>query len=242
MIEIHDDISALVERYDAFILDVWGVLHDGTKAYPGVPGALERLQAAGKKIAVLSNAPRRAPHVESRMVELGVPKGRYDFIMSSGEETWRCLLDRPDAFYKGLGPNCFHIGPARDENLFEGAKLTRVSDVAEADFILNSGPWGYEETLADHEPRLQVAIGRKLPMICANPDLVVMIGPRLVICAGTIARRYEELGGTVRYHGKPHASVYERIFEAFPDVPKARFCAVGDSLRTDIAGANAVGI
>ena len=218
------------------------MLHDGTAAYPGVPEALIRLHEAGKKIAILSNAPRRALHVESRMVELGVPKGRYDLIMSSGEETWRCLLDRPDAFYRSLGPKCFHIGPARDENLFEGANLIRVDDVAGADFILNSGPWGYDETLADHEDRLQVAAKRRLPMICANPDLVVMIGTRIVICAGTIARRYEALGGTVRYHGKPHPSVYERIMATFSDVPKKRICAIGDTLRTDIAGANAVGI
>lgn len=242
MIHIHDDISALVERYDGFILDLWGVLHDGTRAYPGVPEALTRLHDAGKKIALLSNAPRRAVHAEARMVELGVPKGKYDFVMTSGEDTWHHLRDRPDAFYQGLGRRCFHIGPQRDVNLFEGVDIERVERIEDAEFILNSGPWGHDETLADHVERLAKGAALRLPMICANPDLVVMVGPRIVICAGTLARHYEELGGQVRYHGKPHRGVYDRIMHMFDGLPRDRICAIGDTLRTDVAGANLVGI
>ncbi|MGE0719339.1 MAG: TIGR01459 family HAD-type hydrolase [Alphaproteobacteria bacterium] len=242
MITVHDDISAIADSYDGFVLDLWGVLHDGTKTYPGVAEAMIRLHDAGKRVALLSNAPRRSAAAEKRAVELGVPQGRYDLVMTSGEDTWHHLRDRPDAFYRGLGRRCFHIGPARDENLFDGVDLVRVEEVAEADFILNSGPWGYDETLADHEPRLRAAIARGLPMICANPDLVVMVGTRIVICAGTIARRYEELGGAVRYHGKPHRGVYERMMPLFDGIPPHRIAAIGDTLRTDVAGANLVGI
>lgn len=241
MIHIHDDISAIAEAHDGFILDLWGVLHDGTRAYPGVPEALTALHDAGKKIVLLSNAPRRAVNAESRMVELGVPGGKYDLVMTSGEDTWHHLRDRPDAFYQGLGRRCFHIGPARDENLFEGVNLERVERVEEAEFILNSGPWGHDETLADHEDRLALGVARGLPMVCANPDLVVMVGTRIVICAGTLARRYEQLGGTVRYHGKPHRGVYDRIMQEFAGIPRDRICAIGDTLRTDIAGANDAG-
>lgn len=242
MIPVHDGVAAIEDDYDAFILDLWGVLHDGTKAYPGVPEALTRLHARGKKIACLSNAPRRIAQVEDRMVAVGVPKGKYDMIMSSGEDTWRHLRDRPDAWYRALGPRCFHLGPERDENLFEETTFERVRDLAEADFIVNSGPWGYEETLADHEDRLREGARRGLKMICANPDLEVMVGLRIVACAGLLARRYEEFGGEVRYHGKPHPSIYDPILARFADVPKDRICAIGDTLRTDIAGANAIGI
>ncbi len=242
MIHIHDDISAIAEDHDGFILDLWGVLHDGTRAYPGVPEALTALHDAGKKIVLLSNAPRRAVNAEERMVELGVPGGKYDLVMTSGEDTWHHLRDRPDAFYQGLGRRCFHIGPARDENLFVGVDLERVEEVADAEFILNSGPWGHDETIADHEARLAAGAALGLPMICANPDLVVMVGPRIVICAGTLARRYEELGGRVRYHGKPHRGVYDRIMQEFDGIPRGRIAAIGDTLRTDIAGAATVGI
>ncbi|MCC7276026.1 MAG: TIGR01459 family HAD-type hydrolase [Alphaproteobacteria bacterium] len=242
MITVHDDISAIAERYDGFILDLWGVLHDGTRTYPGVPEAMRRLHDAGKRIALLSNAPRRSAQAEKRAVELGVPAGKYDLVMTSGEDTWHHFRDRPDDFYRGLGRRCFHIGPERDENLFDGVDLVRVDDVGRADFLLNSGPWGYDETLADHEARLQAAAARGLPMVCANPDLIVMVGLRIVICAGTIARRYEELGGVVRYHGKPHRGVYDRMMPVFDGIPHARICAIGDTLRTDVAGAAAFGL
>jgi len=108
--------------------------------------------------------------------------------------------------------------------------------------VLNTGIDDFDETLADYEPVLTACVERRLPMVCANPDLVVVVDNKLVICAGELARRYEDLGGEVRYHGKPHASVYRRCFQLLGDLAPSRILAVGDSLRTDIAGANAAGI
>jgi HAD superfamily hydrolase (TIGR01459 family) len=235
-------MRALVPAYDGFILDLWGVLHDGFKPFPGVIDGLERLIAAGKRICILSNAPRRAADVVQRMGEIGIGPGLYHHVMSSGEETWQHLAQRPDAFYRSLGRACFHIGPARDDSMLAGIGLAPVSDIAAADFILNTGPWGWEEKAAHYEAVMQAACARGLPMICANPDLVVHHGGRVAICAGTLAQRYEALGGFVRWHGKPFPSVYRTCLALLGIADRTRILAIGDSLRTDIAGARGVGL
>jgi HAD superfamily hydrolase (TIGR01459 family) len=235
-------LGEIAEGYDGFILDLWGVLHDGTAPFPGVIDALGRLKAAGKRLAVLSNAPRRAALVEARMNEIGLKRGLYDHVHSSGEETWQHLLRRDDPFYAALGQRCYHMGPARDDNMLEGIGLERVTDIASTEFILNTGPSDWDETVAQHEPLLRAARARDLPMVCANPDLVVVHQGRRAICAGAVAQRYEALGGRVRWHGKPFRPVYETCFAALGITDRRRIIAVGDSLRTDIAGANAAGI
>jgi HAD superfamily hydrolase (TIGR01459 family) len=228
--------------YDGFILDLWGVLHDGTAPFPGVVDALTRLKQSGKRLCVLSNAPRRAALVAARMNEIGLAPGLYDHVHSSGEETWQHLLRRDDAFYAALGRRCYHIGPARDDNMLEGIGLERVAEIAAAEFILNTGPSGWDETVEQYETLLQAARARDLPMVCANPDLVVIHQGHRSICAGAVAQRYEALGGRVRWHGKPFRPVYETCFAALGIADRRRILAVGDSLRTDIAGANAAGI
>jgi len=235
-------VAALMEHYQGLILDLWGVLHDGRAPMPGVIDCLRRLKAAGKRIVVLSNAPRRAQLVEARVSEIGIPRDLYDHLMSSGEETWQHLRHRDDAFYRALGRVCYHIGPPRDDNMLADLGLTRVEDVDRAEFILNTGPWGWEETPEGYEPLLQRARARDLPMVCANPDLVVIHSGRRAICAGTLAERYETLGGRVRWHGKPLPEIYRHCFELLGIGDRRRILAIGDSLRTDIAGAAAVGI
>ncbi len=236
-------LREIAPRYDGFILDLWGVLHDGSAPFPGVLDALARLKSAGKRLAVLSNAPRRAALVASRMAEIGIPPELYDHVHSSGEEAWQHLKRRDDPFYASLGRRCYHIGPARDDNMLEGIDLERVADIAAAAFILNTGPaWGWEETVADYEKLLQAARARDVPMVCANPDLVVVHEGRPAICAGALAQRYEALGGRVRWHGKPFPSVYQTCFALLGIAERRRILAVGDSLRTDIAGAAAAGI
>jgi len=235
-------IGEIAGDYDGFILDLWGVLHDGTAPFPGVLDALGRLRAAGKRIAILSNAPRRAAAVVERITEIGIAPEFYDHLHSSGEETWQHLAKRDDPFYRALGRRCWVIGPSRDDAMLTGLELTRVSTVEGADFILNIGPWFWRETVDDFEPVLQSARRRDVPMVCANPDLVVIHQGRRSICAGAIAQRYECLGGRVRQHGKPLPSVYETCFGLLGIADRRRILAVGDSLRTDIAGANGVGI
>jgi len=235
-------LGEIAGRYDGLILDLWGVLHDGTAPFPGVVDALSRLKQAGKRLCVLSNAPRRAHLVEQRMNAIGLVRGLYDHVHSSGEEAWQHLLRRDDPFYAALGRRCYHIGPARDDNMLEGVDLERVAKIEEAEFILNTGPSGWDETVEQYEALLREARARDLPMVCANPDLVVVSQGRRAICAGVVAQRYEALGGRVRWHGKPFRPVYETCFAALGIADRRRILAVGDSLRTDIAGANAAGI
>jgi HAD superfamily hydrolase (TIGR01459 family) len=202
---------------------------------------MRRLRERGKRVAVLSNAPRRASEVARRSAELGILPALYDAIHSSGEETWLHLKERPDAFHRSLGRAAYHLGPERDRGLLEGLELDETTDLGTASFLLNTGAHLAQSEVADYEPILEPAARRGLPMVCANPDLEVIRGGRREICAGMLALRYEELGGTVRYHGKPHESVYRRILPQL-GADRARILAVGDSLRTDIAGARRAGI
>ena len=235
-------IADLVSDYDGFVLDLWGVLHDGVSLYPGVADTMSRLSEAGKSFVMLTNAPRRAWAVSEQMAAMGLPEALCRPVMSSGEATWRELLARSDPWYAGLGRRCYHIGPERDENLFDGLDLERVDALDNADIILNTGPWRDGEQVEDYEGRLSAGARLGLPMICANPDLQVIRGGKRIICAGALALRYEALGGAVRYLGKPHASIYDYCFEHLGGVERRRILAIGDSLRTDIAGAAAAGI
>lgn len=232
----------LAGRYDGVILDLWGVVHDGTAPFPGVLDCLERLLAGGKRVVLLSNAPRRADDVGRRIAQIGVPDRLYHGIMSSGEEAWQFLARRDDPFYAALGRKCLHICSDRDLEIREGLGLEFVEGVEAAEFILNTGPAEWEDTIADYDPVLRAATARGLGMVCANPDLIVMHGGKPALCAGALAEHYEAIGGTVRWHGKPHPSVFESCLPLLGIDDKERLVVVGDSLRTDIAGAAAAGI
>jgi HAD superfamily hydrolase (TIGR01459 family) len=227
--------------YDGFLLDLWGVLHDGSQPFSGVIDALTRLKSAGKTLVVLSNAPRRAAMVAQRVAEIGIPGTLYDALHSSGEEAWRHLHRRDDPFFRALGRRCYFLGPRRDDPL----DYERVDDVARADFLIAVGPENWEEDLGAFAAVLDAGLARKLPMVCANADLVVMHQGRRSICAGAMAEYYERRGGAVRWHGKPYRSVYDFCLARFAELGVAdhrRIIAFGDSLRTDIAGAASAGI
>lgn len=241
-IEVLAGIGGIIDDYDGVILDVWGVLHDGAKPFPGVLDTLTRLKARDKRTLVLSNAPRRRDPVAQRLAEIGVPRTLYDHIHTSGEETWQHLRRRDDPFHAGLGRVCYHIAPSRESDVLDGLDLERVDDIAAAEFIHNTGPWGWDESVERYEDMLQAARRRDLPMVCANPDIVVHHLGRRAICAGAIAERYEALGGPVRWHGKPYPGVYREALQLLGIADPKRILAIGDSLRTDIAGANAAGI
>ena len=242
IVPLADGISAFIDNYDAVVIDLWGVIHDGVNLYPGVADCLQRLLDQRKPYALLSNAPRRATAIARGMGQMGLPPSLYPHIMSSGEATWRGLKDRREAWFDGVGDRCFHIGPQRDANLFDETSLVPVGSVADADFILNTGPWEDGETVADYEDRLVAGAKSGLKMICANPDLEVIRGGRRIICAGALARRYEELGGDVLYFGKPYRPIYDSCLHLIGDPDPIRVLAIGDSLRTDIAGAAGMGM
>jgi len=235
-------LREIAADYDGFVLDLWGVVHDGVKPYPGVLDCLRALLDAGKRVALLSNAPRRAYDVVNRITAIGVPQGLYHAVMSSGEEAWQYLKDRTDPFYAGLGRKCLHICSDRDLEIRIGLDLDYVESAAAAEFILNTGPAGWDDTIEDYAPALAEAHERGLKMVCANPDLMVNHGAKLALCAGALAVHYEEIGGVVRWHGKPYPSVYASTLGLLGIADKSRVLAVGDSLRTDIAGANSTGI
>jgi HAD superfamily hydrolase (TIGR01459 family) len=235
-------IGALAPRYDGFIIDLWGVIHDGVAPLPGAVDCMYALIQAGKRIALLSNAPRRADDVVRRIAQIGVPKDSYHYVMSSGEETWQKLRWRDDPFYAALGRRCLHICSDRDFEIREGLRLEFVDTAEEADFILNTGPAGWDDTIEDYRLLLRRSLACDLPMICANPDFVVMHGAKLALCAGALAQWYEEQGGKVRWHGKPYRSVYDNCLALLGMSDRSRVLAIGDSLRTDIAGAAAAGL
>jgi HAD superfamily hydrolase (TIGR01459 family) len=241
-VQLISGLCELAPRYDGFIFDLWGVIHDGVAPIPGAIDCLQLLIEADKRIVLLSNAPRRADDVVRRITSLGVPAGLYHHVMSSGEETWQHIKRRDDPFYAALGRRCLHIGSERDMEIREGLELEYVDVTEQAQFILNTGPAGWDDRIEDYEPLLCEAIGRDLPMVCANPDLVVMRGSTLHLCAGALAKWYEEAGGRVRWHGKPFRSIYDSCLGLIGIADRSRILAVGDSLRTDIAGAASAGI
>ncbi len=235
--------SEIADEYVGFIVDLWGVVHDGVTAYPGAVDCMRRLRAGGKPVVLLSNAPRRAHAAQVAMRGMGIADELYTGLVTSGEATWRLLRDRTDPWFGRLGDRVYHLGPERDRNIIEHLPLRRVARVEWATFLLNTGP---DDTRSptdawQYEAELRECLAAKLSMVCANPDLEVIRGGVRVICAGALGLRYEALGGEVRWIGKPDPAVYAPVLEML-NVGRDHVLAVGDSLRTDIAGANAAGI
>jgi HAD superfamily hydrolase (TIGR01459 family) len=235
-------IAELIENYDGLIVDLWGVVHDGIKPYPGVVDCLSRLREAGRRVVFLSNAPRRAAAVGRGLAAMGIGPGLYDGIMSSGEAVFAGLRDRTDEF-AALGTRLFHLGPARDRDVFDTLPLAPVDTPASADFLLNTGPDDYlgPDDPTIYEPVLGECLAAGLPMICANPDLEVIRDGKRIICAGILAQWYAARGGVVIMRGKPDKAIYAPTL-ALLGTARERTLAVGDSLRTDMAGAKAAGI
>ena len=234
-------LSALAADYDGYILDVWGVMHQGGPAYPEALACVRRLREAGKRVVFLSNAPRLAAQVEAVLAGKGVDPGLYDAVVASGDAARRALADPARTPFGGLGRRYHLLGPPWSDDVLDGLGYTAATEIAAAEFLLGIGLDDGRNTVEDHEPILQAAVVRNLPMICVNPDLLVI---RLGVqepCAGALAARYEEIGGRVRYFGKPHPEVYDLALDAL-GVPPVRVLAVGDGLGTDIAGANAAGL
>jgi HAD superfamily hydrolase (TIGR01459 family) len=235
-----EGLQPLSDRYDLVLCDIWGVLHNGLKAYEAAGEALTRFRNGGGRVVLVSNAPRPGTSVGAQLDGFGVPRSAYDSIVTSGDLT-RLAIE------KRLREVVHHIGPPRDLPMFEGLDI-RFGPIEEADYAVCSGLEDDEvESAADYRPRLDDMLRRDLLMICANPDLLVERGDRIVPCAGAIALMYEEIGGRVYYAGKPHRPIYERALAEAADlagreIAKARVLAIGDAIRTDIAGAAAFGI
>jgi HAD superfamily hydrolase (TIGR01459 family) len=233
-----DRLSALAPAYDVVLSDVWGVVHNGIAAYRDACEALRRYRSGGGTVILVSNSPRPGIPVMSQLDRFGVIRAAYDGIVTSGDVTRALLTERP-------GAQVLHIGPQRDVPIFEGLDI-RFTDLDVADCVVCSGLFDDETETPEHYRELLTRIrARGLTMICANPDIVVERGDRLVYCAGAVADLYGTLGGEVIYAGKPHRPIYLealRMADALRGAatPLARVLAIGDSVRTDLAGAAAL--
>jgi len=228
-------LREIADDFDLVLMDLWGCVHDGVKPYPAALDCLARMQDIGKSVAILSNAPRRASEVEAKLSEMGIDRALYTSMFTSGEETWKYLNTRPDGLGQRLGRRVYAIMSERDTGILEGLNLERVDEIGAASFVLVTGVEDAKTTAKDFDPLLRQALRQSLPMICANPDLLVHRGGVEEICAGAIAERYESFGGRVVYHGKPHKKMYDVIFKTL-GVVRTRAIGVGDSFRTDIRG------
>ncbi|HEV2532232.1 TIGR01459 family HAD-type hydrolase [Phenylobacterium sp.] len=233
-------LAALTERYDVLLCDVWGVIHNGREAFPVACEALARFRAGGGEVILISNAPRPNAGVIEQLDRLGVAREAWSLVVTSGDATRQLLAARAP------GP-AWKLGPERDDPLYEGLELD-FSDLDQASFIACTGPFDDEaETPDDYRDRFRGAVARGLPMICANPDIVVQRGDRLIYCGGALAQLYEALDGQVLMAGKPHALIYDLALAQAAKlkdgpVQRTRVLCIGDGPRTDLRGANAQGL
>lgn len=234
-IPILDGIAGVAASYDVWLCDVWGVLHDGVAVFEYAADACRRFRDQGGVVVLLSNSPRPAGAVIGQLDGLGWPRAAFDSLVTSGDVTRGLLRERP-------GARIFHLGPDRDQPIFDHLDVA-LARPEEADLVLCSGLFDdTQEKPDDYAPLLTELMARGLPMLCANPDLMVERGDRLVYCAGSLAHAYQALGGQVTYAGKPHAPIYDLAFRRIPEhlgraPERARVLAIGDGLKTDMAGA-----
>jgi HAD superfamily hydrolase (TIGR01459 family) len=234
------NFSALAPDYDVLLSDVWGVIHNGIAAHPDACDALMHTRARGGVVILITNAPRPSEVVSRQLERLRVPREAYDAIVSSGDVTRSVIKER-------RGQSLFHLGPERDRSIFSGLDV-HFAPPDKADYVVCSGLEDDEsETPDDYRPLLESMLARNLFMVCGNPDVVVERGSTLVYCAGAIADLYVAMGGDVLYAGKPYKPIYEMALakaEAAAGRKPAlsRVLAVGDSVRTDLKGALAIGV
>ncbi len=231
-------ISQIIARYDAVFLDAWGVVHDGGALYKGVYACLEELRIANVPVIVISNAARRAYAAVEEITKLGVPESLLFGSITAGEMVWQGLKERtlPKIY---LSDRYYYLGPQRSRVLVKDLELDLVSDIGEADVIINTGGSARLDTFADDAPLLQRAARRNLPMICANPDLVAIRNGVAGYSAGSFAAYYESLGAThVLWMGKPDKAIFHKALDLLPREKQQNVLVVGDAIRTDIAGAN----
>jgi HAD superfamily hydrolase (TIGR01459 family) len=241
-----EGLHALAPRFDAFLLDQFGVLHDGTALYPGVVDCLEALKEAGKRVVILSNSGTlRAPNRE-RLAQLGIPPALYADFVTSGEVA-RAYLESAPAELRpetagAASLRCLPLGGAAERAILDGLAIDEVAQVAEADFLLVAS-FGQDPPPREAFTKiLDAARRRGLTLVCANPDVKGVSSTGLIHAPGALAADYEAAGGKVVYIGKPHPLIYRHVLQSLAPLPPGRVLAIGDSLAHDIAGAAGVGL
>ena len=240
LIPIINSISALAEGRDVWLTDIWGVMHNGVAPFASACDACTRFRLAGGSVLLLSNAPRPAASVVAQLDRIGVPRFAYDAVVTSGDAARTFLASHP-------GKIIYPLGPERDLPLYEGLDIT-LGSAEDADVISCTGLFDDEIEVPDDYATLLAGFAeRNLPMICANPDLTVERGDKIIYCAGALGSAYERMGGSVKYAGKPYLPVYEMALAHIETlksktIVRERVLAIGDGIRTDIAGAVRAGI
>ena len=245
-IPLIDGLGAVSGRYDAILCDIWGVLHNGRDAFRPASEALAAFRRSGGTVVLITNAPRPNPIIRDQALAFGVAPDAFDEVVTSGDVSIGMIAARG-------GAPLYHIGPPRDLALIAAVEARAgiapaVVGPEAATYLLCTGLFDDStETPEDYAGRFAAFVERRLPMICANPDLVVHRGHKLVYCAGALAELYEALGGETIYAGKPHRPIYAAALERIAalrgaPVAPARALAIGDALRTDLAGAAAAGL
>lgn len=231
--------SEVADRFDLCLCDVWGVVHNGVAAYREAVAALMRMREHGISVVLVTNAPRPSEVIVGQLDGFGVPREAWDGIVTSGDVCRSLISAR-------AGQPMFRLGPDRDLPLIAGLDV-REAGPEDAAYVLCTGLFDDEnDTAATYVTLLAGFAARGLPLICANPDLVVERGGRIIPCAGSVALAYEEIGGRAIYAGKPHRPIYEAALAAAEEkrgapIASSRICAIGDAIRTDIAGAEGFG-
>jgi len=239
-IPILESIAPLAGETRGWFIDIWGVMHNGVRPFRDACTACERFRQDGGLVVLVSNSPRPCDGVAAQLDRIGVPRTSWDGIVSSGDVA-RAMIRAYE------GRTVVHLGPERDLEIFSGIDVRR-GEAEEAEAIVCTGLFDDErETSDDYAERLAHFAARKLPMICANPDVRVERGGRLIFCAGALAQHYERLGGKVAYAGKPYLPIYEKALAMLKDlhpggVERSRLLAIGDGVDTDIAGAAVAGV
>ena len=228
-------VSDIADRYDVFLLDVWGVLHNGIELYPTTKDCLRELLERGKKVLLISNTCNRDNQLADMLDGMGLSADYYDAIFTAGS-TCHAGVAQFD------GQSCWYIGHETFLTLLEGYQVMVNDTPRGSDFVVNAISGMFPGDHSHLHAKLDEALALKLPMLCANPDLVAHVGDDLMQCAGTFAQYYEDHGGQVYWYGKPHEPIYEAAWEFAGRPDKSRVVAVGDSIRTDIQGANRFGI
>lgn len=237
-------ISDISDSYSGFIIDQWGVLHNGEKPYPGVIECLKELKARKKYIIILSNSGKRSEENKIRLKKVGIGPSLYDMILTSGEMTWQGIKNQDDGIFKGLGKKVYVISRGGDRSIVNDLDVEVVDNVADADFLIISGSDAPDKKLEDYEPILKVAVRKHLKALCANPDSLGVMGSMNIMGPGTLARRYQDFGGVVHYIGKPHQPIFQHCIKILQQkgIYPGETIMIGDSVAHDILGGSLVNI
>lgn len=234
------NLEGFSDQFDLFLVDVWGVLTDGSILLDHAHTFLNNLKTKKQSVVLLSNTPFKKEELAHRLHAIGISPMSYDEIVTGGDVLRKMVKNQEISLN---GHAYYYIGPDETMHLLEGMGFQSVQEISEADFILVNGYPKNSSSIQSLRTPLMKAISKGTPLLCPNPDkYITLSNGEVVFCAGKIARQYELLGGNVIYTGKPYPPIYQYVLDLFPRIKKQRILVIGDGLETDIAGAQRMGL